>query len=141
MRAERTIGTGPQVFASAAAALCRWQLQRRAGVQVLATADTVTDGTVALLRLGLGRLSLQAPVRVVYTLGEERRRGFAYGTLPGHPLTGEEAFVLELLPDGHVVLTITAFSRPGSWLTRCAGPLGRAVQGRMMSRYLRALDE
>jgi uncharacterized protein (UPF0548 family) len=140
VRAERRLGSGTEAFAVAAAALHRWEAQRGAGVRVLATEDTVTDGTVALLRLGPGPLSLGAPIRVVYTLAEARRRGFAYGTLPGHPVTGEEAFVVERRPDDAVVLSITAFSRPASRLTRLAGPFGRAVQRYMVGRYLRALD-
>jgi uncharacterized protein (UPF0548 family) len=138
MHAHRTIGTGATRFATAAAALDRWQVQRGAGVQVYSAGEPVSDGAVALL--GRGPVALYAPVRVVYTITEERRRGFAYGTLAGHPVSGEEAFVLELLPDESVVLSITAFSRPASRLTRLAGPVGRAVQRYMVHRYLRALD-
>ena len=36
---------------------------------------------------------LQAPCRVVYVIDEPDIRGFAYGTLPGHPESGEERFV------------------------------------------------
>lgn len=138
MRAHRTIGTGAERFSTAAAALHRWQLQRGAGMQVHPAGGRVSDGAVALLRMG--PLGPYVPVRVVYTVDEERRRGFAYGTLAGHPVSGEEAFVVELLPDESVVLRITAFSRPASLPTRLAGPLGRAVQRYMVSRYLRALD-
>jgi uncharacterized protein (UPF0548 family) len=39
---------------------------------------------------------------------EPGRRGFAYGTLPGRPETGEEAFVVEKTNDD-VYLVIRAF--------------------------------
>jgi uncharacterized protein (UPF0548 family) len=45
-------------------------------------------------------------------IDEENRRGFAYGTPPGHPEQGEEAFVVALREDGQVTFTVTAFSRP-----------------------------
>ncbi len=72
-------------------------------------------------------------------LDEPSRAGFAYGTLPGHPERGEEAFVVRLLDDGSVRFDVVAFSRPGSTLTRLAGPIGRAVQYLAAGEYLQAL--
>lgn len=139
LRVRRTIGVGRDVFARAAAALLDWQVQRRSGARVLA-AGGVTEGAEALLRFGPGRLSVSAPVRVVYVVDEPRRSGFAYGTLPGHPVSGEEAFVVELQADDSVVLSVTAFSRPARWAVRVAGPLAGVGQRLMAERYLRSLD-
>src|SRR5262249_31268900 len=108
------IGRGPQVFADAAADVAGWQVQLRAGLTVSASAPTATPGTVAVLSLGVGPLRLGAPCRVVYAVDEPRRQGFAYGTLPGHPESGEEAFIVEHHGDDTVSFTITAFSRPSS---------------------------
>jgi uncharacterized protein (UPF0548 family) len=76
----------------------------------------------------------------VYAVDEPRRRGFAYGTLPGHPENGEEAFVIEHHDDDAVSFTITAFSRPATRLARIAGPLGRIAQRRITARYLRSIQ-
>lgn len=65
--------------------------------------------------------------------------GFAYGTLPGHPETGEEAFVVERNGEGDVRFTITAFSRPRALLARLGGPVTKAVKARATRRYLRGL--
>lgn len=92
-----------------------------------------------LLSLGGGPIRIGAPRRVVYTVTEPRRQGFAYGTLPGHPESGEEAFTVEQKPDVTITFTITAFSRPGTATARIAGPLGRLIQRRVTSRYLRAM--
>jgi uncharacterized protein (UPF0548 family) len=43
--------------------------------------------------------------------------------------------------DGTVTFEVTAFSRPATWLARATGPLGRAVQYRITTRYLQALAE
>ena len=139
LRVKRTIGVGRAAFTRAAAALLDWQVQRRSGARVLA-AGGVTEGSEALLRFGPGRLSVAAPVQVVHVVDEPRRRGFAYGTLPGHPVSGEEAFVVELRSDDAVVLTVTAFSRPARWAVRIAGPLAGLGQRLMAERYLRSLD-
>jgi uncharacterized protein (UPF0548 family) len=115
-----------------------WAVQRRAGIRVSASSAVAEPGAVAVLRLGLGPLALRAPVRVVHVVDEPGRRGFAYGTLRGHPESGEELFVLEQAADGEVTLRITAFSRPRSWLARASGPAGRLVQRWITRRYGRA---
>lgn len=53
---------------------------------------------------------------------------WAYGTLPGHPEHGEEAFVVDRTGDGTVWLTVTAFSRAAKWYTRAGGPATRGLQ-------------
>lgn len=115
-----------------------WQVQRLAGVAVRAAGEQVGPGAVAELRLGRGPLAITAPVRVAYVVGEADRCGFAYGTLPGHPESGEESFLVALDGDGTVRFSIAAFSRPASPLARVGGPLGRAVQLLVTHRYLRA---
>ncbi|HET6167074.1 MAG TPA: DUF1990 domain-containing protein [Marmoricola sp.] len=120
------------------AQLMRWQVQRGAGLRVEASSDVVDEGVVAIIRLGVGPLALRAPVRVVHVVDEPDRRGFAYGTLPGHPESGEELFLLERT-DREVVLVIRAFSRPASVLARLGGQVSRWVQRRITRRYERAL--
>ncbi len=133
------IGAGVTRFHEAVERLLGWEMHRRAGLSVRPSSDRIGDGVVAVLRLGWGPVAVDAPVRVVYVVDEARRRGFAYGTLPGHPESGEEAFVVELGDDDAVVFRIRAFSRPASVLARLGGPLGRAVQAWVTRRYLRAL--
>jgi uncharacterized protein (UPF0548 family) len=134
-----TIGVGGAAFDAAAGTLLSWGVHGRAGLGVAASQPTAQPGTVLMLSMGAGPIRIGAPCRVVYTVTELRRRGFAYGTLPGHPESGEEAFVVELTPDDAVTFTITAFSRPAAATARIAGPLGRLIQRRVTSRYLRAL--
>lgn len=80
-----------------------------------------------------------APCRVVYVIDEADRCGFAYGTLPGHPESGEEAFLLDRGTDTATTFTITGFSRPATTAAKLAGPLARRVQDFLTARYLRAL--
>jgi len=135
------LGAGDDRFGAASAALLAWQMQRRAGVRVEPATAGVAVGTDAVLLLGFGPLAIRAPVRVVYVIDEPDRQGFAYGTLPGHPETGEEAFLLTRRADQRVRFTITAFSRPVSALARLAGPLGILTQRWVTGRYLRALRD
>ncbi len=140
LRRSLVVGVGVDCFREASTTLLEWEMHRRAGVSVRASSESVIEGAVAVLRLGWGPFGVNAPVRVVYVIDEEHRKGFAYGTLPGHPERGEEAFVVELRDGGEVAFTISAFSRPASLLARAGGPVGRAVQRWATHRYLHALD-
>ncbi|MFC6343752.1 DUF1990 domain-containing protein, partial [Nocardioides hankookensis] len=91
-------------------------------------------GATVAMRLG----PLRVPCRVVYVVREPDRVGFAYGTLPGHPESGEERFEVARAADGTVTFEVTAFSRPATMLARLGGPIGRAVQDRITERYLNA---
>lgn len=139
LRHTVVVGAGTERFHEVSRTLLGWDMHRRAGVAVRSSSASVAEDEVAVLRLGRGWLGVTAPVRVVYLVDEACRKGFAYGTLPGHPESGEESFVVELLDDGEVRFTITAFSRPASVLARLGGPVGRAVQRWVTNRYLAAL--
>ncbi len=128
LRVRVRVGAGAAGFAEAASAVLGWRMHRAMGVRMDTAADEAAPGVRVVVGIGLGRWRILAPCEVVWTVREERRAGFAYGTLPGHPERGEESFVVEWDPDGSVWLTVTAFSRPAAWYTRAAGPLTRVAQ-------------
>ena len=69
------------------------------------------------------------------------RAAFAYRTLPGHPIDGEEAFLLSRGEDGTVTLGIRSLTRPAAeahW--RLAYPGLLVAQSVARRRYLRALS-
>ena len=136
LHASAVIGHGRQRFEEAAAAVMRWGMLRGAGVRVEATTEIAAVGSEVLVGLG----PLRAPCRVVYVVDEPDRRGFAYGTLPGHPETGEELFAVRYDPASEAVYAeVTAFSRHGTWWSRLAGPITSLAQRVISRRYLRAL--
>lgn len=119
------LGEGEAVFRQSAEAVLSWELHRALGVGFATTADRAAPGVdVTVTLAGV----LRAPCRVVWTVEEHRKAGWAYGTLPGHPECGEEAFVVDRTGDGTVWLTVSAFSRPARWYARVAGPAGRGLQ-------------
>lgn len=120
--------------------LLTWQVQEGSGLRAAASTERIREGTVVVLRLGPGPLSLRIPCRVVDVVETDREVSFTYGTLPGHPERGEERFALHRADDGTVTMVVTAFSKPGSLLARLGGPATRAFQGHMAQRYLTSLD-
>lgn len=123
----------------AAADLLGWRVHERAGLAVRASGPAAM-GVVVEMRLGIAAAAVRIPCRVVAVVEEPERRGFSYGTLPGHPECGEEEFLLERLADGSLQFTVSAFSRPATRLARLGGPVTRAVQRTMTRRYLEAPD-
>jgi uncharacterized protein (UPF0548 family) len=145
------IGSGDEVFRRAGEALLHWRMHRAAGLPMTATDTPPEIGTNSLGRMGpgllVGRLrtlsplsmiGLPVPCRVVWTVDEPDRIGFAYGTLEGHPASGEESFVVTRDADG-VQFTVRAYSRAGTWYTRLGGPLTRKAQHKAARRYATTL--
>lgn len=137
----RTIGAGREDFVRASDRLAGWEMHRRAGIRVSPDTPRAAEGAEVRLSLGAGPLTIGAPCRVVYVIDDERERGFAYGTLPGHPESGEERFSVVWHEDDVVEMRIRAFSRPATWWSRLGGPVARGVQLGITQRYLRALDQ
>lgn len=129
------LGTGRAVFERGALALISWEMHRAVGLRVTAEGDA-QPGQRVVSRIAPG---LTAPCRVVYVLTDPNRRGFAYGTLPGHPESGEEAFIVDIDEAGNVWFTVRAFTRPASVLAQASGPLGRIAQQLMAARYISAM--
>lgn len=133
---------GPEAFAAAREVVRGWGMQRRAGARVYPPDTPPRDGLTVLVTAGIGPVPVTAPCRVVWTVdgtvdGAEWS-GFGYGTLPGHPVSGEEAFLVHRDQADDVWCTILAFSRPAAWYAKLGGPLGRIAQNWMTARYLRA---
>jgi uncharacterized protein (UPF0548 family) len=130
------IGRGRNRFEEAASAGMQWGMLRGAGVKVDATSEVAEVGAEVIVRLG----PVPAPCRVVYVVDEADRRGFAYGTLPGHAESGEELFVVRYDPATEdVYAEVTAFSRHATWWSRLASPVTSLIQRIVTERYLRAL--
>lgn len=126
------IGQGRQRFERAADAVLGWGMQRGAGLRISTNADVAVVGAVALVRLGF----LRAPCRVVYVIEEADRRGFGYGTLPGHPESGEEMFAVRY---DAVYAEVRSFSRPATRWMRAGAPVAAVAQRVIARRYLRAV--
>jgi uncharacterized protein (UPF0548 family) len=132
------LGTGTAVWEWAREEVLRWGVKTRSGF-VIPSAQTATEGSRPVIVAHAFGLSIREPVEVVDVVDSPDRVGFAYRTLPGHPVSGEEAFIVHR--DGAaVVLTIRSLTRPsdsGRWRLMYPGLL--VAQQVARRRYLRAL--
>ena len=132
------VGTGRAVFERTVAAVFGWRVQRGVGLRVRASGPPTKPGTVVVLTAGLDRLGYDIPCRVVWARTGGDERGFAYGTLPGHPESGEEAFLVRIASSGEVSVVLRVFSRLASPAARLAGPVAWGMQSLATRRYLSA---
>jgi uncharacterized protein (UPF0548 family) len=123
-----TVGHGTAAFQRAGDLLMSFDLHRRAGIRVRTSAAVLAPGVRVDARLGVGPIGVDAPCQIVWVVDDTAARGFGYGTLAGHPVRGEESFLVSRADDGRVDFAVRAFSRPARWFVRLAGPLGPAFQ-------------
>ncbi|MFJ8621624.1 DUF1990 family protein [Kitasatospora sp. NPDC093550] len=141
LRRRVHLGRGPEVRERAGRYVLGWGSQTGTGFAVFPGAPA-RDGDTVLLRLSLPgrrRPRLVIPCRVVWTVDEPDRIGFAYGTLPGHPECGEEAFLVSMDAEGEVWFEVTAFSRLSAWYARLGRPVALLCQYLAIERYLTAV--
>jgi uncharacterized protein (UPF0548 family) len=141
VRATAELGHGDAVFEAAAHAVRTWRLHRGQGIRVLPDDPGLAAGTDVVLDVPLMGLHVIAACRVVWSVDDDDRVGFGYGTLPVHPESGEEAFVVERTPSGDVVVDIAAFSRPRHLLAKLGGPMARRQQRKATRGYVDALRD
>ncbi|HHU10658.1 MAG TPA: DUF1990 domain-containing protein [Intrasporangiaceae bacterium] len=135
------VGKGRDTFDLATEALMSWQVQRGAGLTVLASSEHVAPDEVAIVRLSVGPINIDGANRVTEIVDEPTRQGFAYGTLDGHPERGEQAFLVEIDDSDTVTFTVRSFSKPSSLIATIGGPLNARIQDQIAERYLMALLE
>lgn len=136
------------------------RIQHRAGCSILpldpptrTTGDTeprrksdttyvpVQPGLAVRLRRRIGPLPMTMPIRVVFVLEEPDRKGFAFGTLAGHPVSGEVAFLVERRPDDSVWFILRSLSGPGKGLWVIAYPMLLLLRKGFRESYLKALAD
>ncbi|KAF2412043.1 DUF1990 domain-containing protein [Microbacterium sp. B35-04] len=132
------LGRGDDVWRWAIREVMQWGVKTRSGFTVTPGERAAAGDRPVIMAHPFG-LSVREPVEVVEVVETGERVGFAYRTLPGHPVSGEEAFIVHR--DGEaVILTIRSLTRPGSqWGWRTAYPALLIAQHVARRRYFRAL--
>jgi len=128
---ERTqrirLGEGDALWARAVEVVSGWRIKTAIGFTVDPDDERVVPGRDYDTSYRSGLVRQFEPVRVVWVANEGGRRGFGYGTRLGHPVTGEECFLVERDADGAVWLVVRTVSRVSRgrwrwlWLGVCLG--------------------
>ncbi|MBG6224994.1 uncharacterized protein (UPF0548 family) [Arthrobacter sp. CAN_A2] len=125
-----------------------WELHRGAGLTMESDAVRAAPGVRVVSGFGIGPARIKAPCRVIWSRTPQldgagravpgQRGGFGYGTLPGHPVRGEEGFYAELTADNRLLFICSAYSVPASLLFRLMAPVTRLTQRYVLARYVKA---
>ena len=139
------IGRGEAAYQRAVEGLKNWKMFPAEWTRVHAVeVGQRKDSVIAVVFRLLG-MYWRSAARIVYeveemaTPGILKRRGFAYGTLPGHVECGEERFTVALFDNGDVVYELCAFSKPRYWMARLFNPLARRWQRKFVLDSQQAL--
>lgn len=84
------IGNGSACWEFASDAVLKWGVKTRSGFAIAGDDDRAAVSPVALgqrrwLIVNVGPFTIREPITVVAVVDEPDRKGFAYGTLAGHP--------------------------------------------------------
>jgi uncharacterized protein (UPF0548 family) len=135
-----TVGSGRNDFERASAAVQAWTMLAFPWLIVYPDRPVPRPGlTVMVTARSYGIWTLN-PARIVYLIDEDDRSGFAYGTVEGHAVTGEERFEVNIDDGGTVRYRITAYSQLRHPLARAAPPLARRTQKRFATESLQAME-
>lgn len=125
-------------FEAGKKAITTWRGHHHAGAEMVPSVPSVKLGTSMAFGIRSLGLWFTAVCRIVGVVDEDGLYGIAYGTLPHHPERGEEIFLVRRM-NGGIEFEIRSFSRPNSPIVRALGPFGRALQRRLVRRYLNGL--
>jgi len=100
----------------------------------------VGAGTTVRVDGRVGGMRADGELRVIFSIEEPRRVGFALGTVGGSVVSGEESFVLQWYDNDEVWFTVRAFDAPSALLYRMFPALIRRRRRELFTRYLRAIS-
>ncbi|MCG8328854.1 MAG: DUF1990 domain-containing protein [Chitinophagales bacterium] len=139
------LGEGALVFHQACELIKKWKMFPPDWTQIYPLCLPIEKGQEVVVLFQLMGLWWYNSCRIVYTINEENRFGFAYGTLQGHVEQGEECFEVYRDENNQVWYQISAFSRPNVWLTKVAYPLARYFQKKFVRQsremMLKAIED
>ncbi len=137
--ASSCLGQGEMVFDAAKTLLLKWRMFPKSWTRVYDPNPNFEEGMEVGVWFRLFGFWWGNASRIVYTIDEPNRFGFAYGTLENHIEKGEELFLLELKEDGKVWYHIRAFSRPNRWYVFLVYPLARFYQNKFRQDSAKAM--
>lgn len=136
---SRVIGNGAECWERASSDLLAWAVKTRSGFALAPGTQPPAPGQELTIIARLGPLRVPEPAEVVEVVRTGERVALSYTTRRGHPVRGEEAFILHRTPQGAVVLTLRSGTAAAPDWRRALFPLALLLQRVCRRRYLRAL--
>lgn len=135
------LGEGREVFETAKNVIRGWDMFPKSWTKIYPQNAPIEAGQRVALLFNLLGLWWWNSSEIQYTIEDDDRFGFAYGTLPGHVELGEELFLVSIDSQQKVWYEIKAFSRPANWLVQLAYPYARSQQRRFVRDSMALMKE
>lgn len=119
------LGSGADLWDKASSAVLSWGVKTRSRFTAMSCRQRW--------------IRVREPAEIIATVATSNRAALAYGTLEGHPVSAEEAFIVSRDDDGNVSLTLRSLTRAGRGHWRGLFPLTLTAQRIYRCRHLRAL--
>ena len=100
----------------------------------------VASGTTARLHGRISIFNIDEHIRIVYLIEEPDVVAFAYGTVGGKRVSGEDSFRITRREDDSVWFETRSITRSLAWHYRLVRPLATMRRKRLTTAYLRALS-
>ena len=132
------VGTGDVTWYRASRDILLWTVKTASGFTVDAEGPVVVGERITVT-VRVAGIAITEPVQVVDVVTEPDRVGFSYRTLPGHPVSGEEAFIVQRTGDEvHLIIrSLTRRAPQQPW--RMLFPVLLVAQRVVRRRYVRSL--
>ena len=134
------LGKGDIVWENAKQAIVSWQQYPKPWTNIYPVKAPLKKGQTVAVLFRVAGVWWRSSARIVYTIDESDRFGWAYGTLNDHVEKGEECFWIEKNEEGFVSYHIRAFSRPAFWMARFGYPLARYWQRRFVKESMETMQ-
>ena len=137
-----SLGHGEAVWAFAKTLVDDWTVYPQTDWVGLSEYPEIRPGAQVMVLVRMLGTWWTSPCRVVYTVDEPNRYGFAYGTLPGHVECGEELFVMTRDPaTGEVHYEIRVMARAAHPLAKALPPVVGFMQRRFRAAAFAQVSE
>lgn len=130
------LGKGQAIFEAGRQAIQAWKMFPGGWACIYSDKTPIEVGRVVVMCAQVWGLWWLNVSRIVFTIDEPNRFGFAYGTLQHHAESGEELFQVRIDADDNVFYEIQAFSCPHYWAARWAFPVARYFQRQFVKESL-----
>ena len=129
------LGRGGDTYRAAQRALRSWRMFELGWVELCWPDTHISPGSAVAVLARVANWWVLTATRIVYVDEDTNDDGesytFAYGTLPGHLMRGEERFTVSWdRSSDHVTYEIAAFSKPSHALSWIGYPVVRRLQDR-----------
>ncbi|MGP9680599.1 MULTISPECIES: DUF1990 family protein [unclassified Brachybacterium] len=137
--ASKVIGTGQSCWDRASRDVLQWAVKTRSGFALAPSTAAPFPGQTLTIIASLGPLRVREPAVVLDVIGEQNRVALSYATRRGHPVRGEEAFIVHRDERGTVTLTLRSVTAAAPGWRGLLFPAALVLQRRYRRLYLRSL--